>query len=462
MIAGTHSSVGKTTWFLALMSLAQQNKFCVQPFKVGPDYIDPTFHHQISHSRKSRNLDLFLLSQGQVQTSFQRNTQEVDFALVEGMMGLFDGKASTTAEGSSAEVAKILGLPVFLVIDGSGLATSAAALVLGFQTFDPELNLAGVLMNRINSETHYQWLRHAIEARTGVPCLGYLPSEASLRIPERHLGLTTAAESEGTFEKIQRACELLKSHFDWNRFLEISKSSRPAAKVRVENSSSGNGGGPRRQSPPPRCRIGIAYDVAFSFYYEDNFDCLKEAGAEILFFSPVEDKGLPEGLDLLYFGGGFPEIYAAKLAQNQSMIAAVRQFYRQGGFIYAECGGFIYLTEGFHSEKETYPLAGLIPGRIEMTHRLQHFGYHELEAVSDTFLFPSGKRLRSHEFHYSIWHPEGSFRAAYRIGDRTEGFVAGRLLASYQHLHFGSDPEIAKAMIERREKAKTMASPSRS
>ena len=193
------------------------------------------------------------------------------------------------------------------------------------------------------------------------------------------------------------------------------------------------------ESRPVRCRIGVAFDRAFSFYYEDNFDLLRQAGAEIVFFAPLSDTRLPEGLDLLYFGGGFPELFVRELAANHAMTQAVRDYYRRGGFIYAECGGLIYLAES---------CAGLVPGRIQMTERLQNFGYHEFETASDTFLFPKGKRLRSHEFHYSVWDGEGKVSPAYLLNGRREGFVGERILASYQHLHFGYDSGIALRLVD--------------
>ncbi len=479
MIAGTHSSVGKTVWTLALMALAREKGFTVQPFKAGPDYIDPGFHHLICSPRKSRNLDLHLLSPKTVQDSFERNSGGADLSVVEGMMGLFDGKTISGKETSSAAIAKLLNLPVFLVLDGAGLATSAAAIVLGFQKFDPEINLAGVFINRVRTESHFSWLKKAIEEKTGVPCLGYLPPEEALSIPERHLGLKTALEENEIAGKIKKAVELLEPRFDWERFLVIASPLRfsTGAAISGFEIASASGALPRndkadvistssegtRRNPgislPPNggiemtgdsyCRIAVAYDAAFSFYYEDNFDLLREAGAEILFFSPLVDAELPANADLLYLGGGFPEIYAARLAANHSMKQAIRNFYQGGGFIYAECGGLIYLTGAFEDSAGTlHPLVDLIPGKIKMTNRLQNFGYQEPVALKDTFLFPAGAKLRSHEFHYSVWDCPAEIQPLYRIGQRLDGFAGERLLAGYQHLHFGSDPELAKRLVE--------------
>ena len=440
MIAGTHSGAGKTTVMLALEQLARQKGLTVQPFKGGPDYIDTGFHHKAAAPRRCRNLDLFLLSPETLKNLFIKNSQQADIAFVEGMMGLFDGK-NADGEGSSAQIAKLLGIPVVLVVDGAGLAGSAAAIVLGFQKMDPELNLAGVIFNRVNSDNHFQYIKRAVEAKTGVPCLGFLPREKMIAVPERHLGLTTAVESEGLDEKIFQAAALLEKNFDWDRFLKIS----------------GHILEPGTQDLPPArfsrpFKIAVAKDEAFSFYYEDNFDLLREAGAQLTFFSPVKDTGLPEA-DLLLFGGGFPELYAAPLADNQAMIAAVRSFYHNGGWIYAECGGLMYLSEAFcDAEGREFLLAGLVPGKTKMTLRLQHFGYHEIEVAPNHFLFEAGRKVRSHEFHHSLWDGEGKCPPAYILGERREGFVGPRLVATYQHLHFASVPGLAALLIQTIEK----------
>ncbi len=442
LIAGTHSSAGKTTWSLALMALARKKGLTVQPFKAGPDYIDPGFHHEICSPRRSRNLDLFFLSKEKISESFHNRSRDTGLAIVEGVMGLYDGKGPSGTEGSSAELAKILRLPVLLVIDGSKMAGSAAALVSGFKNFDPAVHLAGVLINRVRPG-HFHLLKRAIELSTGLPCLGFLPEEEAFSIPERHLGLTPAAETQNWKVKIDRAASFLEKNLDWDAFLRISTIPRPPAQAQPKEKVE------RNKSSQEPVKIGVARDAAFSFYYEDNLDLLNEQGAEILFFSPLKDPVLPEGLDFLYLGGGFPEIYAQELAKNESMIKSVRDFYARGGFIYGECGGLIYLAEAFcDSDGTEYPLLKLLPGKIAMTRRLQNFGYHEIKTQTDTFLFSKNTALRSHEFHYSIWNQEGNASPAYQIGDRPEGFASGRIFASYQHLHFGLDSRILARLFE--------------
>lgn len=452
MIAGTHSGAGKTTVMFALEALARHKGLAVQPFKGGPDYIDPGFHDKAT-GRKCRNLDLFLLTPKTVKQSFLRNSQDADLVLIEGMMGLFDGK-NAAGEGSSAEIAKLLGIPVVLVVDGSGMAGSGAAVVLGFQKMDLEIKLSGVIFNRVNSEGHFRYLKNAVESKTDVPCLGFLPKDKTIGIPERHLGLTTAVESETVSEKISLAAALIEKHLDWEKFLEVTIRNpkheichpRESGDQEVLKDWIHASVGMTQKTPRTnliKFRIGVARDEAFSFYYEDNFDLLEGAGAGLCFFSPLEDQKLPRDLDLLYFGGGFPEIYAKRLAANQAMIESVRSFYQEDGWIYAECGGLIFLAQAFcDGEGQEHALAGLVPGKIQMTERLQQFGYKELETASETFLFPKGKKIRSHEFHHSVWDGEGQHAPVYKIGARSEGFAAERLIASYQHLHFGSDPEI--------------------
>ena len=435
VIAGTHSGAGKTTWSLALMNFFKRKGWEVQPFKAGPDYIDTGLHHAACLPRRSRNLDRFFLSEDYLRQSFSRHSSGARLALVEGVMGLYDGRNNFSEEGSTAQIAKLLGLPVFLVVDGAGLARSAAALVKGYQSFDPALDLRGVLLNRISSEGHCRWLKEPIEKETGLPVLGWLPEDREVAIPERHLGLRTALEEDFLPGKLDRLGGLLEGRFEEARFLKLSEVPSPEAP-------------PRGRESRRTCRIGVAYDRAFSFYYEDNFDLLREAGAELVFFSPLIDLKLPNNVDALYLGGGFPEIYAHELGRNESMKGSLKEFYQAGGLIYAECGGLIYLAESFEGpEGRSLPMAGLVPGAVRMTSRLQNFGYHEIESRMPTFLFPAGREFRSHEFHYSEWEGGPAASAPYQIKERREGYYDGRILASYQHLHFGQDRELARNFV---------------
>ncbi|MBI4550428.1 MAG: cobyrinate a,c-diamide synthase [Candidatus Omnitrophica bacterium] len=447
VVAGTHSGAGKTTATLALLAALHDRAMIVQPFKVGPDYLDPGYHNLFSGGRKSRNLDSFLLSEDYIRASFFRNTHRADVAVVEGVMGMFDGRSAENAEGSTAHLAKILGLPVVLVVDASGAAQSAGATVLGFKQFDPAAGLAGVIFNRVSGPRHYEYLRNSVRPEWGIEVLGYFPDDAEVRIPERHLGLTSALEnplSHSFFDRLKRISDTL----DLERLLAISRFERrvpaqePAGEV-----CSWSGPGEERRS---KVRIGVAYDEAFSFYYEDNFDLLRDQGAELVFFSPLYGNALPENIDALYVGGGFPEMFAPKLSRNLSMIESLQKFAAEKHLIYAECGGLIYLAERFRDrDGHVFGMAGILPGEVEMTPSLQSFGYKELEANADTFLFSRGDKLRSHEFHYSRWLPHGQLsEPPYRFSGGAEGYWSFPVLASYQHLHFGSSPLLAGRFVE--------------
>jgi cobyrinic acid a,c-diamide synthase len=454
VIAATHSGAGKTTATLALLAALHDKALIVQPFKVGPDYLDPGYHNLFSGGRKSRNLDSFLLSEDYIRGSFDRNTQRADVAIVEGVMGMYDGRSAGNSEGSTVHLAKILGLPVILVVDAAGAAQSAGAAVLGFRQYDPDAGLVGVIFNRVSGPRHYEYLKNSVRPEWGVEVLGYFPDDAEIRIPERHLGLTSALEnplSHAFFDRLKKISDTV--HLE--RLLELTRYERTVSAPREESEifSWPNHGDDKRN----KVRIGIAYDEAFSFYYEDNFDLLREHGAELVFFSPLYGNALPENIDALYVGGGFPEMFAPKLSRNLSMIESLQRFASEKHLIYAECGGLIYLTERFRDrDGNVFGMAGVLPGEIEMTPCLQSFGYKELEANTDTFLFSRGEKLRSHEFHYSRWVPPAlTFESPYRFTEGYEGYWNFPVLASYQHLHFGSSPLLAVKFVESILKCKT-------
>jgi cobyrinic acid a,c-diamide synthase len=437
VLAGPHSGSGKTTAAVVVMAALARKGVTVQPYKVGPDYLDPGFHNLVTPPRKSRNLDSFLLDDTALRRTFLRNALHADAAVVEGVMGLYDGRGRD-GTGSTAQVAKKLGLPVILVIDAKGLARSAGAILLGFKQYDPEVHVAGVIFNRVSGPKHYEYLKEAVRPEWDVRDLGFIPRDPALEIPERHLGLTSVLEKPfgpSFVEALGGAARFL----DLDGLLEAT---------RVEHVS-WSGETERPLAETQEATIGVAYDEAFSFYYEDNFDLLRDAGAELVFFSPLKDPRLPEHLDALYFGGGFPEMFTPELAGNGAMMDSVRAFAGEERPVYAECGGLIYLAERFRSrEGKVSHLVGLVPGEIEMTGRLQSFGYKEITARCDTFLFGEGDKLKSHEFHYSRWNaPQGDYEAPYEIGGEANGFWRGSLLASYQHLHFGSDPALARSWI---------------
>jgi cobyrinic acid a,c-diamide synthase len=455
LIAGTHSGVGKTTVTLALLEALIRRGMKVQAFKVGPDYLDPTFHRLVT-GRPSRNLDGWMMGCPEVLKSFTRASSDVDLSVIEGVMGLFDGLRGRSEEGSSTQIAKWLSIPVILVIDAGGLARTAAALVRGCQVLDPELKIGGVIFNRIGSKNHLDILKEAVEPTCGVPVLGGFPKEEGIALPERHLGLVHAAESL-TPSIRGRLADMAETFLNLDEIVKVEYPVVVGAQHAVPLQ------GRIQDSPlqPVRGRIGVALDAAFHFYYQDNLDLLEKAGAELVFFSPLNDVEIPAGLDGLYFGGGYPEVYAEGLSNNESMIASIRNFSARGGPIYAECGGLMYLASRIETvEGSSFPLVGLVPGRVLMGRKLKALGYREVEAEEECLLLEKGERVRGHEFHYSEWaadspdHPAGRLKRPYRLfrgGEpseyREEGFADDHLLASYVHLHFASNPAIARRWV---------------
>ncbi len=452
VIAGTHSGVGKTTATLTLLAALHDKALIVQPFKVGPDYLDPGYHNLFSGGRKSRNLDSFLLGEDYIRNTFARNTLRTDVAVVEGVMGMFDGRDCDSEIGSTAHIAKMLCLPVILIVDAHAMARSAGAFVLGFKEMDTKVGLKGVIFNRVSGPKHYEYLKNAVLPEWGVEVLGFIPEDKEIEIPERHLGLTSALENplpHSFFDNLKKASDCIEMDrllklTEVDSSLSCEKESGTLAAIRPHALDF------EKDETKRKVRIGIAYDEAFSFYYEDNFDLLRSAGAELVFFSPLYGHAVPQEVDALYFGGGFPEMFAPQLSRNLSMMESIQKFAAEKRFIYAECGGLIYLAERFKDQKgQIYHLVGLVPGEVVMTSKLQSFGYKVIETCVDTFLFPKGQVLKSHEFHYSRWIAStNGFEGPYQIQDRKDGFWSYPILASYQHLHFGTHPSLAKKFVD--------------
>ena len=366
VIAATGSGVGKTTAAVAIMGAMRARGLKVAPFKCGPDYLDPTYHERAAGVR-SHNLDGWMMNRDAVAATFARAAAGADIAVIEGMMGLFDSATPTGDEGSTAQIAKWLDAPVVLVTDASGVARTIAAVAAGFARFDPAVRVAGMICNRVGSRGHLDLLR---AARPEVPIVGGFPTSANLAFPERHLGLLMADESNVPQRLIDGWSRLAAEWLDLDAILELARSA-PAIEIATI----------RRLTWPakPRCRIGVAYDDAFHFYYEDNLSRLRSLGAEIVNFSPIRDRKLPE-VDGLYFGGGYPEAFAHELSANETMLAAIRNFAARDGVIYAECGGLMYLTDGIRTlDGALWPMAAIIPGVAVMSDRLQALGYVEVE-----------------------------------------------------------------------------------
>lgn len=424
------------------MRALRRKGLAIQPFKCGPDYIDPA-HHRAAAGRPSRNLDCWMMGEDGARLSFRRAAAEVDCAVVEGVMGLFDGACADRIDGSTAHIARLLGIPVVLVVDARAMARSLAAIVHGFATFEPGVSIIGVVANNVSTQKHERLLSDALTAARLPPLLGAVPREKSLELPERHLGLLPAFEA--TFEDgwHERLADLVERHIDIGRLLDLTMLDAPPSRDASDQDCQAQAQG---RSP----RLGVAMDEAFNFYYEDNLDLLRRTGVEIVAFSPLKDGRLPEGLDGLYIGGGFPEVFAGRLERNQGMRMDIKAFADSGGFIFAECGGLMYLCENIEDKDGGgHAMCGVLPAAAKMGDRLRRLGYVEAKTASDSFLGPSGTLIRGHEFHWSDIEstafdrtPAPAFMARGVGVDAWTpmGFSSGNVVASYFHAHFLSNP----------------------
>ena len=429
LIAGTHSGCGKTTVTLAVMAALARRGVRVQPFKCGPDFIDPSLHRLVT-GRVSRNLDVRMCGTDFVRRTFARHAPADGCSVVEGVMGLFDGD-----RGSAACLAKTLDLPVLLVVDVRSAAESVAAVVKGFDTLDPDLRVAAVAANRIGSERHGEMVAAAVRAHCRPEVLGLVPRRAEVAIPSRHLGLHMGEEQPLSAGGLDQLARLAEDHLDLDRLLTLAADRQPVTDA-FPTAAAAEGG---------PVRIGVARDSAFCFYYEDNLDLLCAAGAELVFFSPLIDHNLPVDLGGLYLGGGYPELHAERLAANTTLRAAIRAFADSGRPVLAECGGFMFLTRALIDlEGREHPMVGIYPCRARMQHRLASLGYRQPTLTRDTWLGPAGTVLAGHEFHYSTLEGELPATTAFRLDHgRAEGYLHENVLAGYVHLHWGRTPEVA-------------------
>ena len=429
MLAGVSSGIGKTTISMALMSAFNN----VSPFKVGPDYIDPGFHEFIT-GNKSYNLDIFMMGEQGVKYSFYKHHKNI--SIVEGVMGLYDGMDNSLDNNSSAHIARFLGIPVILVLDGVGKSTSIAAQVLGYKMLDPRVNVAGVIINKVSSAKTYAIFKEAIEKYTGVKCLGYVEKNDKLNISSRHLGLLQANEVEDLREKLY----ILRNHVIENIDLkEIEKIATEQTRIFNEN---------KDEIVPPLYlsylkdryvgkTIAIAQDSAFSFYYNDNIEFLEYMGFRMTYFSPMKDKKVPD-CDAIYLGGGYPENFAEELSNNKEMIESIKENYEQGKNILAECGGFMYLSHAIEQKDETlHQMCGLVPCTVIMNNRLDisRFGYISIRDKNDIEV------AKGHEFHYSklktVLEDTREFKAVKKDGRNWECiFHEKNMYAGYPHIHF--------------------------
>jgi cobyrinic acid a,c-diamide synthase len=442
VIAGPSSGAGKTTAVVALVRALRARGKRVAVFKCGPDYLDPTYHARAAE-RPSHNLDGWMMGKDAVKRTFARGAAGADIAVIEGVMGLFDGASPTGEEGSTAEIAKWLGAPVLLVVDASGMARSVAAIARGFADFDPDVRLAGILCNRVGSRGHLDLLRRACDSP---PVLGGFPVREDLAFPERHLGLFTASEGTVPVATLD-AWGTVGS--EWLGLDAITDIARTAADLGSAEDVV------RGVDARDVCRIGLAWDDAFHFYYDDNLSRLESLGATLVRFSPVRDAALPP-VDGLYIGGGYPEVFARELAGNQVMRDSVARFARDGGPIYAECGGLMYLSRAIRTrDDQVHPMVGLFPVETIMKDRLAALGYVEVETQVRTILGPPGLRFRGHQFRYSeLGSLDGAVQTPYTVRRRrggeasAEGFVMNQVVASYVHAHWASNPRIAEGFVQ--------------
>ncbi len=433
VIAGTSSGCGKTTVTLGIMAALCKRGSHVQPFKCGPDFIDPTLHQQIT-GRVSRNLDVRMCGADFVRRTFTAHALAADISVIEGVMGLFDG-----GSGSAAHLAALLGLPLILVVDVRSAAESVAAVIKGFETLDQGIRVAGVVLNRVGSAHHLQMITEAVRKYCRAEIIGALPRDSGISLPSRHLGLHMGSEVDVDRERL---ATLIEEHLDVDKFCRIAGS----ADFRPDKSEGGRG----HQLQKSVARLGVARDEAFCFYYQDNLDMLVQAGAEIVEFSPMHDKKLPENLDGLYFGGGYPELHGADLAANIAMREDILQLSRSGKPVYGECGGFMYLCTSIVDTRGTeHSMVGIYPMRIKMGKRLRRLGYRQVEIQEDTLLGARGTICYGHEFHYSeIDSMASRIEQVFRLDDdRFEGYLKDNTLAGYVHLHWGRTPDAARYFV---------------
>src|ERR687896_175211 len=430
IVAGVTSGVGKTTVAVGIMHGLRKRGLRVQPFKVGPDFIDPSYHTIVTN-RKSRNLDVWMMGRQGVLECFASASEDADIAVVEGVMGLFDGMSGKSDFASTAHVAKILDAPVILVVDASKGARSIAAIILGFLHFDPKLRIRALILNKVAGERHAEYITDALAGAVKLPVIGMLYRNSQIQMQERHLGLIPALELRSAkSQTISRTARYISQSIDLDRVLSAcSSTSLPEAHYNPEQ--------------PSKVRIAVALDESFNFYYADNLVALKRSGAKLVFFSPVKDEKLPDDVHGLMLGGGFPEVLADKLEKNRSMVSSIRGAVNEGMPVYAECGGLMYLTRsisGYRGESKARKMAGIIDAETIMTGRLT-LNYTDAHCSGSIF---GNTHLRGHEFHYSsIRDLAGDSRFAYSMkkGNGITGNQDGLIindngLAAYMHLHF--------------------------
>ncbi|MEB3962215.1 cobyrinate a,c-diamide synthase [Streptomyces kunmingensis] len=450
VVAAPASGSGKTTVATGLMAAFAERGLAVSPHKVGPDYIDPGYH-ALATGRPGRNLDAYMCGPDLVGPLFAHGAQGCELAVVEGVMGLFDGVSGQGELASTAHVAKLLKAPVVLVVDASSQSRSVAALVHGFASFDPEVRLAGVILNKVGSERHEQLLREALE-EVGVPVYGSLRRAPQVATPSRHLGLVPVAErSSEAVDSVRAAAAMVREGCDLEGLLALARTAPPLATETWSPAQSGARGTARQAPTGPQPHhnpiVAVAGGPAFTFSYAEHAELLTAAGAEVATFDPLHDEHLPEGTAAVVIGGGFPEVYAPELSANEQLRKAVAELARSGAPVVAECAGLLYLARSLDGQE----MCGVLDADARMTARLT-LGYRDAVAVSDSVLAPAGARMRGHEFHRTSMDPGAGPAAAWGMrlpAPRVEGFVQQGVHASYLHTHWAARPDVARRLVDR-------------
>ncbi|MBG9796294.1 cobyrinate a,c-diamide synthase [Brevibacillus laterosporus] len=448
VLGGTSSGAGKTTLSIGLMAALRKRGLHVQGFKVGPDYIDPTYHTAAT-GRISRNLDTWMMPPQVMHEVFLRGSQSADISLIEGVMGFYDGKDPLSNQGSTAEISLLLQAPVILVLDVKAMARSAAAIVKGFQALEPAVKIAGVIANRCGSANHFKLVKAAVEQMCNVPVIGYLPNDPSLQVPERHLGLIPAIERGEMEPWFDLLAEKIEATVDLELLLSLANGAsalaEPTEKLLVGPSTASSDLSP--------VKLAVAKDEAFNFYYQENLELLEAYGAQLSYFSPLHGELPPKDADGLYIGGGFPEEFAERLSQWTKERQTLHGMIEEGLPTFAECGGFMYLCQSITDRAgQQHEMVGVIPYKVEMQQKLAALGYREALAERDSLLLLEGETARGHEFHYSKITEEPTDNHAYQVkgmrGVKKEGYAKGNLLAGYTHLHFASQPGMIKRWLD--------------
>ncbi|MBC8632729.1 cobyrinate a,c-diamide synthase [[Eubacterium] tenue] len=431
LIAGTSSGVGKTTISLGIMQALTNRKLKVQPYKVGPDYIDPSYHTFIT-KRDSRNLDSYMLDDEKIKYIVNNASKDADISVIEGVMGLYDGFGIDLNACTSSYTSKLLKAPVILVISGKAMSSSAAAMVLGYKELDKDVNIKGVIVNNVKTQRHYELIKEAIETYCEIEVLGYFPPNEKFSLESRHLGLVPSVEIDSLTEKFNNLGNEIEKYINIDRLIEISEGEEIESNFDISDL-------PTFKNK----KIAIAYDKAFNFYYKENLELLKQMGIQILKFSPLNDKYLPKA-DCIYIGGGFPELFAKELDANQSMRKSIKEAHEKNIPIYAECGGLMYLGEKLKDSSDNeFNMVGIFKGTSEMTKSLKRFGYCDGIAKVDTILSKKGDVIKGHEFHHSVFNSEDpcAYKMIKKRGNKVldewdGGYSKGNTLATYLHTHF--------------------------